>query len=181
MYAILETGGKQYKVQTGDVIEVERLDGEVGAQVELGRVLMLSADDEAPKFGNPAIEGARVFGEVVEQGRGDKIIVFKYKPKVRYRRKTGHRQSVLDGVPDAGDTFRVVVEKRYKDQEFIQYGRILAAEYKGKAGRFKTFFWLGQPNALALSAWASSWTRTERRSRTAYANPKRYAPGRSCS
>ena len=94
MYAILETGGKQYKVQTGDVIEVERLDGEVGAQVELGRVLMLAADDEAPSFGNPAIEGARVFGEVVEQGKGDKIIIFKYKPKVRYRRKTGHRQTV---------------------------------------------------------------------------------------
>ena len=94
MYAILETGGKQYKVQTGDVIEVERLDGEVGAQVELGRVLMLAADDAKPTFGNPAIDGARVFGEVVEQGKGEKLIVFKYKPKVRYRRKTGHRQSV---------------------------------------------------------------------------------------
>ena len=94
MYAILETGGKQYKVQTGDVIEVERLDGEVGAQVELGRVLMLAADDDSPTFGNPAIEGARVFGEVVEQGKGEKLIIFKYKPKVRYRRKTGHRQVV---------------------------------------------------------------------------------------
>ena len=94
MYAILETGGKQYKVQTGDVIEVERLDGEVGAQVELGRVLMLAADDASPTWGSPAIEGAKVFGEVVEQGKGEKLIVFKYKPKVRYRRKTGHRQSV---------------------------------------------------------------------------------------
>ena len=94
MYAILETGGKQYKVQKGDVIEVERLDGEVGAQVELGRVLMFAADDGTPKFGNPAIDGAKVFGEVVEQAKGDKIIVFKYKPKVRYRRKTGHRQTV---------------------------------------------------------------------------------------
>jgi large subunit ribosomal protein L21 len=94
MYAILETGGKQYKVQPGDVIEVERLDGEVGAQIELGRVLMYAADGEAPRFGNPAVEGAKVLGEVVEQGKGDKIIVFKYKPKVRYRRKTGHRQVV---------------------------------------------------------------------------------------
>ena len=94
MYAILETGGKQYKVQPGDVIEVERLDGEVGDQIELGRVLMLSADDDKATFGNPAIEGARVLGEVVEQGKGDKIIIFKYKPKVRYRRKTGHRQVV---------------------------------------------------------------------------------------
>ena len=94
MYAILETGGKQYKVQTGDVIEVERLDGEVGAQVELGRVLMLAADDQTPTFGNPAIDGAKVFGEVVEQGKGEKLIIFKYKPKVRYRRKTGHRQLI---------------------------------------------------------------------------------------
>lgn len=94
MYAILETGGKQYKVETGDVIEVDRLDGDVGAQIEVGRVLMVAGDDGAPTFGNPAVDGARVFGEVVEQGKGDKIIVFKYKPKVRYRRKTGHRQQV---------------------------------------------------------------------------------------
>lgn len=94
MYAVLETGGKQYKVQPGDVIEVERLDGEVGAQVELGRVLMLAGDDGAPTFGTPAIAGVKVFGEVVEQGKGEKLIIFKYKPKVRYRRKTGHRQLV---------------------------------------------------------------------------------------
>ena len=94
MYAILETGGKQYKVQPGDVIEVERLDGEVGDQVELGRVLMLTGDDDKPQFGNPAIEGAKALGEVVEQGKGKKIIVFKYKNKIRYRRKTGHRQVV---------------------------------------------------------------------------------------
>jgi large subunit ribosomal protein L21 len=94
MYAILETGGKQYKVESGDVIEVERLDGEPGAQIEVGRVLMLGGGDDAPVFGNPAIEGAKVLGEVVEHGKGDKIIVFKYKPKVRYRRKTGHRQVV---------------------------------------------------------------------------------------
>ena len=94
MYAVLETGGKQYKVQPGDVIEVERLDGEVGDQIELGPVLMLAGDDGAPTFGTPSIAGAKVFGEVVEQGKGEKLIIFKYKPKVRYRRKTGHRQLV---------------------------------------------------------------------------------------
>src|SRR4051812_12021273 len=83
MYAILETGGKQYKVQPGDVIEVERLDGEVGDQIELGRVLMLAADDAAPKLGNPVVAGVKVFGEVVEQGKGEKLIIFKYKNKVR--------------------------------------------------------------------------------------------------
>ncbi len=92
MYAILETGGKQYKVQPGDVIEVERIDGEVGAQVELGRVLMVAGDDGSPKVGSPLLDGATVMAEVVEQSKGPKIIVFKYKNKVRYRRKTGHRQ-----------------------------------------------------------------------------------------
>jgi large subunit ribosomal protein L21 len=94
MYAILETGGKQYKVETGDVIEVERIDGDPGSQIEVGRVLMIGGGDDAPRFGSPGIEGAKVFGEVVEQGKGEKLIVFKYKPKVRYRRKTGHRQTV---------------------------------------------------------------------------------------
>ena len=95
MYAILETGGKQYKVQPGDVIEVERLDGDVGAQIELGRVLMIAGDGEsASRFGAPIVDGAKVVAEVVGQGRGEKITVFKYKPKVRYRRKTGHRQTV---------------------------------------------------------------------------------------
>jgi len=92
MYAILETGGKQYKVETGDVIEVERLGGEPGDQIEVGRVLMLGDADGKSQFGNPGIDGAKVFGEVVEQGKGEKLIIFKYKPKVRYRRKTGHRQ-----------------------------------------------------------------------------------------
>ncbi len=94
MYAILETGGKQYKVQPGDVIEVERIDGEVGARVELGRVLMVAGDDGAPKIGSPLLDGTTVMAEVVEQTKGPKIIVFKYKNKVRYRRKTGHRQQL---------------------------------------------------------------------------------------
>jgi len=94
MYAILETGGKQYKVQPGDVIEVERLDGEVGDQVEFARVLMMTADDGKSTFGSPAIDGVKALGEVVEQGKGPKLIIFKYKNKVRYRRKTGHRQVV---------------------------------------------------------------------------------------
>ena len=95
MYAILETGGKQYKVQPGDVIEVERLDGDVGSQIELGRVLLTAGDGKAePKFGAPFVDGAKVVAEVIGQGKGEKTIVFKYKSKVRYRRKTGHRQPV---------------------------------------------------------------------------------------
>lgn len=93
MYAILETGGKQYKVRPGDTLSVEKLPGEPGDTVDLGRVLML-ADGEAVTIGRPTVSGARVVAEVVQQGRGPKIIVFKYKAKVRYRRKTGHRQSL---------------------------------------------------------------------------------------
>ena len=93
MYAILETGGKQYKVRPGDTIEVEKLAAEPGETVELGRVLMVAGDDGVT-IGSPLIDGASVVAEVVDQHRGKKIIVFKYKAKVRYRRKTGHRQSL---------------------------------------------------------------------------------------
>jgi large subunit ribosomal protein L21 len=93
MYAILETGGRQYKVRPGDTLEVEKLPAEVGETVELDRVLML-ADEDDVSIGKPLVEGARVVAEVVDQHRGPKIIVFKYKAKVRYRRKTGHRQSL---------------------------------------------------------------------------------------
>lgn len=93
MYAILETGGKQYKVRPGDTIQVEKLAGEPGETLELGRVLMV-ADDDNVAVGSPVVDGASVLAEVVGQGRGKKIIIFKYKAKVRYRRKTGHRQSL---------------------------------------------------------------------------------------
>ncbi len=92
MYAVVETGGKQYKVEVGQTVEVEHIPAEIGETVELGRVLMLSTD-EGVRIGNPVVAGAKVTASVVDQGRGKKIIVFRYKPKTRYRRKTGHRQS----------------------------------------------------------------------------------------
>ncbi len=92
-YAIIETGGKQYRVQPGDLITVEKLTAEAGSTIELDRVLFVSGDDGV-KVGQPTVEGARVVAEVTTQGRADKIVVFKYKRKVRYRVKTGHRQSV---------------------------------------------------------------------------------------
>jgi len=95
MFAILETGGKQYKVQPGDVIDVERLDGDVGSQIELDRVLMMAGEGkDKVSVGSPTLVGVKVLAEVVGQEKGRKIVVFKYKPKVRYRRKTGHRQSL---------------------------------------------------------------------------------------
>jgi len=92
-FAIVQTGGKQHRVEPGQVIEVEKLTGESGDTVELTDVLLIS-DDNGIRYGHPLVEGAKVMGRVVEQKRGPKIIVFKYKPKVRYRKKTGHRQSL---------------------------------------------------------------------------------------
>ncbi|HEY7067334.1 MAG TPA: 50S ribosomal protein L21 [Chloroflexota bacterium] len=91
MYAVVETGGKQYKVEPGGTVAVERLPGEVGATVELARVLLVG-DGDAVEVGRPVVAGARVLAEVVAQEKADKIVVFRYKRKVRYRRKTGHRQ-----------------------------------------------------------------------------------------
>ena len=92
MFAVIETGGKQYKVAVGDTVDVEKLVGNPGDKVELGNVLLVS-DEESLKVGQPMVEGAKVVGTIVAQDRARKIVVFKYKPKKRYRRKTGHRQS----------------------------------------------------------------------------------------
>ena len=92
-YAVIKTGGKQYSVSAGQVLEVEKLDVEPGSEIELTDVLMVS-DDGSVKTGKPTVEGARVVARVLAQDRARKIVVFKYKPKKRYRRKTGHRQSI---------------------------------------------------------------------------------------
>jgi len=92
-YAVVKTGGKQYTVAAGQVLEVEKLDVEPGSVIELTEVLMVS-DEGSVKTGKPVVEGARVVARVLAQDRDHKIVVFKYKPKKRYRRKTGHRQSI---------------------------------------------------------------------------------------
>ena len=92
MYAIIRTGGKQYRVQAGDVVRVEHLDGDLGSTVTLDDVLLLGGD-QGVRVGTPRVESATVVGTVVEQGRGAKIRVFKYKKRKHYRRTRGHRQS----------------------------------------------------------------------------------------
>jgi large subunit ribosomal protein L21 len=92
VYAIIKTGGKQYRVQKGDVVRVERLEEAVGATVTLDEVLFLGGEGE-PRVGNPSLAGASVVGTVVEQDRDAKIRVFKYKKRKHYRRTRGHRQS----------------------------------------------------------------------------------------
>lgn len=87
MFAVIRTGGKQYKVANGDVIDVEKLEGDAGAKVEIGEVLM--AGD---KVGAPLISGAKVLAEIVKQFRDDKVLIFKKRRRHNYRRKKGHRQ-----------------------------------------------------------------------------------------
>ena len=91
MYAVVATGGKQYKVQEGQVLQVEKIDGDVGAPVTFDQVLLFN-DGENLNVGQPVLENATVSGHIVEQGKARKIIVFKYKRRKRYRRKQGHRQ-----------------------------------------------------------------------------------------
>lgn len=91
VYALVETGGKQYKVAVGDTVEVEKLAIAVGEAVELDRVLMIAGDDGV-NVGQPVVDGAKVSATVVSHGRGRKVITFKYRPKKHYRAKTGHRQ-----------------------------------------------------------------------------------------
>jgi large subunit ribosomal protein L21 len=92
MYAVIETGGKQYRVSEGDAISVEKLQYQVGDEVEFERVLLVSGE-KGVTIGQPVIEGAKVVARVESEGRGDKIMVWKYRPKQRYRRRQGHRQA----------------------------------------------------------------------------------------
>ena len=91
MYAVLKTGGKQYRVSPGDSIDVEKLPNEVGEQIELDQVLLV-ANGSGAKIGRPLVKGAKVKATVTRQGKGRKVIIFKYRPSKRYRRRVGHRQ-----------------------------------------------------------------------------------------
>ena len=90
MYAIITTGGKQYKVSQDDIINVEKLDAKVGDKINLD--VMMLVDGEKVTNGNPLVKNAEVVAEVLEHGKEDKVVVFKYKAKKNYRRKQGHRQ-----------------------------------------------------------------------------------------
>ena len=92
MYAVIRTGGKQYRVAQDDILEIERLPGETGDKIEFTDVLMVGGDE--PQIGAPLVDGASVAGELVEQFRGQKIIIFKKKRRTTYRRKQGHRQNL---------------------------------------------------------------------------------------
>jgi large subunit ribosomal protein L21 len=93
MMAIVQTGGKQYKVSVGDVISVEKLEGAAGDKINFDKVLLV-ADDKTVKIGKPYVEKAVVVGELIKQGKGEKLIAFKYKRRKNYARTVGHRQSL---------------------------------------------------------------------------------------
>lgn len=94
MYAVIKTGGKQYRVSEGQKLRVEKLAGGVGDKVTLGEVLLVGGD--APKIGQPLVKGASVAAEIVAQDRGKKLVVFKFRRRKNYRRKTGHRQQYTE-------------------------------------------------------------------------------------
>lgn len=110
MYAVVRTGGKQYRVEAGSTLIVEKLGAEAGSQVTFDRVLLVG-DGEKVTVGHPTVEGATVSGTVLGESLGEKIVVFKFKQKVKYRRRTGHRQRLtrvrIDAITAAGRTVRV--------------------------------------------------------------------------
>jgi large subunit ribosomal protein L21 len=99
MYAVIKTGGKQYKVAAGDKLKVEKLTGDVGSKVVIDKVLVL-ADGDAITIGSPLVAGAKVNATVVSHGRGDKVMIFKFRRRKHYRKTQGHRQSYTEIIID---------------------------------------------------------------------------------
>jgi len=92
MFAVIKTGGKQYKVKEGGVLKIEKIAGNAGDKIDFEVLLLADEEGKDVKVGKPMVAGAKVAAEILEQGRARKVNVIKYKPKVRYRRKAGHRQ-----------------------------------------------------------------------------------------
>lgn len=96
MYAVIESGGKQYRVAPGDVIRVERLDRPAGESVELERILLVADENGAPRIGSPLLSGVSVTAKVRAHGRGEKVRIFKLRRRKNYRRRAGHRQDYTE-------------------------------------------------------------------------------------
>jgi large subunit ribosomal protein L21 len=136
MYAVIETGGKQYRVEVGTELEVELLDVEPGNTVTLDRVLLVADGDEAT-IGQPVVSGAAVSAEVLRQARGEKLIVFKYRPKARSRVKKGHRQELtilrinditFDGRSAAKDAAKAESDAKTERQRLEEAAAVQAAK-----------------------------------------------------
>jgi large subunit ribosomal protein L21 len=157
MYAVIETGGKQYRVQPGDVIQVEKLDGDVGSSLKFDQVLFFSkgdADNASVVLGKPYISGANVQVEVVGQGRGDKILIVKMKRRKQYRRTQGHRQDytqVLVTSVDSGSGDKNALTAEEKKTKLSKFQTHLKP--KGKAFTAPT---LGSRKRMAAARSASA-------------------------
>jgi large subunit ribosomal protein L21 len=92
MFAVIKTGGKQYRVKEGEILKIEKVAGAAGDKIDFEVLLLSDEEGKDVKVGKPLIAGAKVAAEILEQGRARKVNIIKYKPKVRYRRKAGHRQ-----------------------------------------------------------------------------------------
>jgi large subunit ribosomal protein L21 len=137
MYAVVNSGGKQYKVQKGEILKVEKISGDVGNPVTFDRVLMFS-DGENVSIGQPLLDGVSVEGHIVEQGKAKKIIVFKYKRRKRFRRKNGHRQEFtavqIDSINAKGTKAAKAVEPKAEAKaEVTESGTQKAAPKKAVA------------------------------------------------
>ena len=141
MYAIVQTGGKQYRVSEGDIINVEKLNAEAGSTVELSEVLVIG-DADSMLIGKPFVEGAVVTAELLENGKADKVYIYKYKAKKDYRKKQGHRQpfsklqiksiAAAGVAPKAAEAGKVNL-KSMKKAELIAYAQEHGIELDAKA------------------------------------------------
>ena len=122
MYAVISTGGKQYRLSEGDVVRVERLSGEIGDQVVFDEVQLIGGDEEAV-VGKPVVAGARVVGTILDHGKGDKVTVFRFKRRKMYRKKQGHRQLLtsvrVDSIETKGSSEKKSVEKKGSAKEVL--------------------------------------------------------------
>jgi large subunit ribosomal protein L21 len=132
MYAVVNSGGKQYKVQQGQILRVEKISGDVGSPVSFDRVLMFS-DGENVSIGQPALENIAVEGHIVEQGKAKKVLVFKYKKRKRYRRKQGHRQEFTAVLIDSITPKDSKTAKASKSEDASKTEAVKAATEKEEA------------------------------------------------
>jgi large subunit ribosomal protein L21 len=159
MYAVIETGGKQYRVEVGTQLEVERLEAEAGSSIRLERVLLVADGDQAA-IGRPLVADAAVSAEVVRQDRGEKLIVFKYRPKARRRVKKGHRQDLtVLRISDIVYGGRSAAEESRKAEEAAQADRQRLEEAAARQA--------AEDAALAAKLAARTAPKAERESRPA--------------
>lgn len=178
MYAVIETGGKQYRVELGSEIEVDRLDVEPGQHIDISRVLLVADGDQAA-IGQPVVEGATVSASVVRQSRGEKIVVFKYKPKARTRVKHGHRAELTvlriadiawAGRSAAKEQAVVDADRQQREQAAQEAAARQAAADKALAEQ------LAAAKAAATATTEATEAKPARRSRTKAAETTETAP-----